>query len=117
VQMLQARLLQLQLPPPCQYQWQDSADAECNALILTLQLRKSHGQAPQQAEHETEMAVVVQAVCATKLPTLTFRDVARLRGLIADIFPGRRNLRCLIVPPNCCLVSDTAIVISITRCC
>lgn len=53
-----------------------------------MQLRKSHGQVPQQAELETETAVVVQAVCATKLPTLTFRDVARLSGLIADIFPG-----------------------------
>jgi len=37
---------------------------------------------------DSETAVVVQAVCATKLPTLTFQDVARFRGLIADIFPG-----------------------------
>lgn len=30
----------------------------------------------------------MRAVCATKLPTLTFQDVGRFRGLLGDIFPG-----------------------------
>lgn len=41
---------------------------------------------------ESEVAVVVRAVCATKLPTLTFEDVGRFKGLILDIFPGTQRL-------------------------
>lgn len=51
-----------------------------------LQQRKT--QIAQQPDLTTETALVVRAVCATKLPTLTFQDVARFRGLIADTFPG-----------------------------
>lgn len=55
-----------------------------------LQLRKAQGPGAggQQSEADTEVSVVVRAVCATKMPTLTFQDVARFRGLIADIFQG-----------------------------
>jgi dynein heavy chain 2 len=56
-----------------------------------LQVRKAQGPEAggQQSKADTEVSVVVRAVCATKLPTLTFQDVARFRGLIADIFQGR----------------------------
>lgn len=30
----------------------------------------------------------MRAVCATKLPTLTFGDNTRFRALLADLFPG-----------------------------
>lgn len=45
--------------------------------------------------------MVVKAVCATKLPTLTFQDVARFRGLIADIFPGACLQRSSSPDLNC----------------
>ena len=34
------------------------------------------------------MSLIVRAVCATKLPTLTFDDNRRFRDLLADLFPG-----------------------------
>eukprot|EP00878_Enallax_costatus_P040938 GHUV01047355.1.p1 GENE.GHUV01047355.1~~GHUV01047355.1.p1 ORF type:complete len:184 (+),score=38.76 GHUV01047355.1:728-1279(+) len=37
---------------------------------------------------DTETSIVVRAVCATKLPTLTFEDVGRFKGLLGDVFPG-----------------------------
>jgi dynein heavy chain 2 len=52
-----------------------------------VQHRKSQpGSAAPDAAAET--ALVLRAVCATKLPTLTFEDVGRFRGLLGDIFPG-----------------------------
>jgi dynein heavy chain 2 len=35
-----------------------------------------------------ESTIIVRAVCATKLPTLTFADNSRFRGLLDDLFPG-----------------------------
>jgi dynein heavy chain 2 len=52
-----------------------------------VQHRKAQqGPAAQDSAAETEL--VLRAVCATKLPTLTFEDVGRFRGLLGDIFPG-----------------------------
>lgn len=52
-----------------------------------MQHRKAQPQ-PAALDASAETAVVVRAVCATKLPTLTFEDVGRFRGLLGDIFPG-----------------------------
>lgn len=35
-----------------------------------------------------ESEIIVRAVCATKLPTLTFEDNRRFRALLGDLFPG-----------------------------
>ena len=35
-----------------------------------------------------EKSLIVRAMCATKLPTLTFDDNRRFRDLLADLFPG-----------------------------
>jgi hypothetical protein len=45
-------------------------------------------QAGQSLDAETETSLIVRAVCATKLPTLTFTDNKRFRELLADLFPG-----------------------------
>lgn len=35
-----------------------------------------------------EMEIIIRAVCAIKLPTLTFDDNTRFRALMGDLFPG-----------------------------
>lgn len=55
--------------------------------MLCLQHRKGSSSAGA-SDLSSETCIVVQAVCATKLPTLTFEDVERFRGLLRDIFPG-----------------------------
>lgn len=51
----------------------------------------------QRAEEDSEAAVIVRAVCATKLPMLTFEDVRRFKALIADVFQGVHACPALIV--------------------
>ncbi len=42
----------------------------------------------QELDLATEGEIIVRAVCATKLPTLTFDDNNRFRALLGDLFPG-----------------------------
>ena len=44
--------------------------------------------ASSELDASSEMSLIVRAVCATKLPTLTFDDNRRFRDLLADLFPG-----------------------------
>lgn len=39
-------------------------------------------------DDNSEMSLMIRAVCAVKLPTLTFDDNRRFRDLLADLFPG-----------------------------
>jgi dynein heavy chain 2, cytosolic len=56
---------------------------------MSAQARKGGAQAAQQQlDMADEATIVVRAACATKLPTLTFADNGRFRGLLADLFPG-----------------------------
>lgn len=55
--------------------------------MFILQHRKEQ-QGSGTIDPDTETSIVVRAVGATKLPTLTFEDVGRFRGLLGDIFPG-----------------------------
>jgi dynein heavy chain 2 len=55
---------------------------------MSLLQRRKAQQGPAAADSAAETELVLSAVCATKLPTLTFEDVGRFRGLLGDIFPG-----------------------------
>lgn len=56
--------------------------------LWTSQVRKAQGGAAEALGPQAEMEIIVRAVCATKLPTLTFDDNNRFRALLGDLFPG-----------------------------
>nr|BCL66104.1 cytoplasmic dynein 1b heavy chain [Volvox africanus] len=46
--------------------------------------------AGQSVDADVEAEIIIRAVAATKLPTLTFDDNSRFKALIADLFPGSK---------------------------